>query len=200
MKTLILMLTLMISNFHLPSTTSNWSLCNVTVNSVSVSGSVGYSSDSGVDFSEACLTFTGTVSVCDGNGNELATLSFTALSSGCDEEDPIINPNEDPLHTLQDVEAIYNLSALNEGYEIDKAIPLAYPNPAGNVFTLTNLDAEYKIALYAAESGQLIETFKVQNDGSDLQIDVSHYKPGTYYLKTLDADTRTDFTQTIVIE
>jgi len=90
MKFLFILLTFFTS-FSTPDA-AVFSLCHVTVNSVNVLGTAGFS-DGELDLTDACITFSGTVSVCDGKGNELGSLSFTAQSAGCD-EDPLIDPNE----------------------------------------------------------------------------------------------------------
>ncbi len=195
MKILFILLT-SFTSFTTPDA-AIFSLCHVEVNSVNVSGTVGFS-DGEIDLSDACVTFTGTVSVCDGSGNELGSLSFTAQSSGCD-EDPLIEPN-DPTHTLQTIEEIYDLSALNEGEDIEMSLPLAYPNPTNDRFTLTNLAAGYEISLISSKTGGLVQSFKTNSQGEDITIDTSQLEPGTYYLNTINKDLKTNITQTIVVK
>ncbi len=135
---------------------------------------------------------------CDDDGNELATLSFTAQSSGCGEGDPLIEPT-DP-HTLQSIEDIYNLSALNAGNNIEKSIPLAYPNPSNGEFTLTNLDAGYEITLINSKTGEIIKSYKSNSQGDDLTIETNGLEAGSYYIKTINENSKTDFIQTIIIK
>ncbi len=201
MKILFIFLTFFTS-LSIPETTL-LSLCNVEVNSVSVTGNVGFSTEGGLDLSDACVTFGGSASICDDDDDdddddELTTLRFTAQSGGCGDRDLLIEPT-DP-HTLQSIEDIYNLSALNAGNNIEKSIPLAYPNPSNGEFTLTNLDAGYEITLINSKTGEIIKSYKSNSQGDDLTIETNGLEAGSYYIKTINENSKTDFTQTIIIK
>ena len=197
MKTFLL-LWFSMATFFFPNEEAVLGLCKIEVSSVSVSGSIGLSSDGGLDLSDACVTFHGSATICDDDGNELAELSFTAQSDGCD-EDPLISPNDDPAHTLQSIEDIYNLSALNGGQVLEKSIPLAYPNPSNGNFTITNLESGFLISLIDSETGEILRTIKTKEEGEDVNIETKDLKPGTYFLKTISKDGKTNVTQTIII-
>lgn len=172
------------------------SLCNVKVNSVSVTGNVSLT-DEGIDLDDACISFNGTVGICDDDGNEITSISFTAHSDGCDDKPRIVS--DDPLHNLQTLEDLQNLGFDNGDKDLESSIPLAYPNPANTHFTLTNLDSGCRIQLIAAKSGEVVKTFKSDKDGADIHIDTNGLQPGTYYIKTVNTDLQTDVTQTIII-
>ncbi len=175
-------------------------LCNIEINAVSVTGHVGFSTEGRLDLSDACVTFGGSVSICDDDDDdELATLRFTAQSGGCGDRDLLIEPT-DPAHALQSIEDIYDLSVLNAGNNIEKSIPLAYPNPSNGKFTLTNLDTGYEVSLIDSKTGKIIKSYKSNSQGDDLTIETNGLEAGSYYIKTVNKNLKTDFTQTIIIK
>ena len=155
----------------------DYNLCNLTLTNVSVSGSVTIG-ENGLDLSKACITLTGTSDICDSEGKVLSTgLTVTVQSSACKKDRmPEAGMSSDkifiPFELLGETPAF-------EGEEI----PLVYPNPSKNTFTLktTKLDLKDSIKIISISNGKIINAEIVKVDNG-YNINMIKYPNGIYLL------------------
>ncbi|MEH6534872.1 MAG: T9SS type A sorting domain-containing protein [Psychroserpens sp.] len=168
-----------------------FSMCNLTITSVSISGDVSFGAK-GLDLSKACITLTGTSDICDSNGKVVSSgLTVTVTSSACSEDrmagsgmsgDKIFIPFE-----------LLGETPKFEGQEI----PLVYPNPSKGKFTLKTSKQNLKdsIKIISISNGKTVNAslIKVNNGYS---IDLTRYPHGIYLL-TYNKDGQ-EFSQKII--
>tara|TARA_R110002074_G_scaffold360167_1_gene532825 strand:+ start:151 stop:684 length:534 start_codon:yes stop_codon:yes gene_type:complete len=165
------------------------SLCNVNVSEISVSGNLSFT-DGSWDASEACVTVTMSYDLCDQNGNTFASgFSATSQSSGCAKSRSSESTNQDgiyvPVGILGDIEV---------GDDIK--IPMVYPNPSSNVFTLSTVDnlKSSDVLIYNLNGRKISANVNSVSDG--ISIDLSDQKAGNYIVKF--SINGTSFTQQII--
>lgn len=184
----------LLSFLFFTSTANAIYICGFSVTSVSVTGPVSYSNGE-IDFSEACVTFTGTVDICSSPGNTLASVSFTAYSDGCDGN----NSNLDIGNTgtkFKDFEDIFFSEEGNFNNKVKMDIPIAYPNPTRDGFNINTQDID-KLYLFNSE-GHLVKEINTKSDGITTFVNTSNLKAGTYFLKS-GKNSKTSFSQAIIV-
>ena len=189
MKNLILFCVLLISGMSFGQLIPKLSLCNVNVSEISVSGNLSFT-DGSWDASEACVTVTMSYDLCDQNGNTFASgFSATSQSSGCAKSRSSESTNQDgiyvPVGILGDIEV---------GDDIK--IPMVYPNPSSNVFTLSTVDnlKSSDVLIYNLNGRKISANVNSVSDG--ISIDLSDQKAGNYIVKF--SINGTSFTQQII--
>jgi len=153
------------------------SLCNVSITNISVTGEVGFGTN-GMDFSNTCITITGTSDICDDGGKVIGSgLTLTLESSGCHDK------RVSGLGMSQD-QMFIPFELLGEAPEFEgKEIPIVYPNPSKGIYTLKTKVEGLKdvIKLVSISSGKKIDVMPTKiNKGYN--IDLSNYPDGIYLL------------------
>ena len=159
------------------SNAQDFSLCNLTITSISVSGPVSFD-ENGLDTSNACITLTGTADLCDRNNKVISTgLTVTVESPGCAE-----NRLSDVGMSSNNLIIPFELLGESEAFN-GKEVPIVFPNPSNGIFTLKtkNPELERAIRIVSASRGiELIAT--ISNAENGYTIDLSNYPSGVYII------------------
>ncbi len=189
MKNIILFCTLLISSMSFSQLIPKLSLCNVNVSEISISGEMSFT-DGSWDASNACVTVTMSYDICDQNGNTFASgFSATSQSSGCAKSRSSDGSNQDGLYVPVGILGDVELGG-------DTKIPVVYPNPSSNVFTLSSVEnlKSSDVKIYNLNGRKVSANVNSVTDG--MSIDLSDQKAGTYIVKfSIDG---TSFTQQII--
>lgn len=187
-KTIILFTLFLISAI---TKVQSQNLCNMVVTSVNITGNVSLT-ENGLNYSEACITITGTADLCDDNGKILASgLTLTVQSEGC-KRGRMSNTGTSPDNLFIPFELLGDVPEF-EGREI----PMVYPNPNNGIFTLKTKTINLKehISIVSLSSGEKISAAITTSD-KGYSIDLSNYPSGIYVL-TFSKD-GLDFSQKII--